>query len=199
MNSKDKIVNVAFNLFLQKGYRDVSLKEIVDEVGLTKGAFYHYFRGKEQLLKEVIDQFFVRLSDNIYDQLPKQHLKTFMTGYLKMLMKQIDQISMDSTRRGNNKSLSYYYLALDALRTLDDFDTKIHEVYMREEETWIEVIENAKESGEIISSTDTRLLAKLFISANDGLGIHIILENRLDQLSKEIMEVWLYLYKLIKV
>ena len=198
MDSKEKIVQVAFNLFLQKGYRDVSLREIVDEVGLTKGAFYHYFKGKEQLFTQVVDHYFLGLSDYIYDQLPKTHLKTFMTGYLELLTGQIGRISQEARKKGNTISISYYYLAFDALRILPDFGNKIREVYLREEEAWIEVIENAKKSGEITSSVDSQHLAKLFISANDGLGMHVILENRLDQLSKEIISVWTSLYKLIK-
>lgn len=199
MDSREKILNVAFNLFLQKGYRDVSLKEIVDQVGLTKGAFYHYFKGKEQLFTEVIDHYFLSLSDYIYEQLPKDHLKTFMNGYLKILTEQIDRISREAIKEGNTVSLSYYYLAFDALRILPGFGTKIREVYLREEGAWMEVIANAKASGEIESSVDTQHLAKLFISVNDGLGMHVILENRLEHLSKEIISVWNSLYKLIKV
>ena len=60
------------------------------------------------------------------------------------------------------------------------------------------MIENAKRSGEIVSSIDSEHLAKLFISTNDGLRKDVILENRLDQLSKEIITVWTSLYKLIK-
>jgi len=198
MDSKDKILHVAFSLFIQKGYRDVSLREIVNEVGLTKGAFYHYFKGKEQLFTEVVDHFFLGMSDTIYAQLPKTHLKTFMTKYVEKLLEQIHHISKDALKKENTISLSYYYLAFDALRILPDFDTKIHEVFHREERAWIEVIDSAKASGEIVSSIDTRHLAILFISAIDGLGMHVILENRLDQLSKEIMSVWTSLYKLIK-
>lgn len=198
MDSKDKILHVAFSLFIQKGYRDVSLREIVDEVGLTKGAFYHYFKGKEQLFTEVVDHFFLGLSDSIYEQLPKMHLKTFMGQYVEKLLEQIHHISKDSLKKGNTISLSYYYLAFDALRILPEFATKIHEVFHREERAWMEVINNAKASGEIVSSIDSRHLAILFISAIDGLGMHVILENRLDQLGKEIMSVWTSLYKLIK-
>jgi len=198
MDSKDRILHVAFSLFIQKGYRDVSLREIVEEVGLTKGAFYHYFKGKEQLFTEVVDHFFLGLSDDIYAQLPKDHLKTFMTGYVEKLMEQILHISKDALNKGDTISLSYYYLAFDALRILPDFAPKIHEVFHREESAWIEVIEQAKASGEIVSSIDSRHLAILFISAIDGLGMHVILENRLNQLSKEIMSIWASLYDLIE-
>jgi len=198
MDSKDRILHVAFSLFIQKGYRDVSLREIVEEVGLTKGAFYHYFKGKEQLFTEVVDHFFLGMNDQIYAQLPRTQLKTFMTEYVEKLLEQIHHLSKDALQKEDTLSLSYYYLAFDALRILPGFDTKIHEVFDREEETWMEVIENAKANGEIVSSIDTQHLAILFISAIDGLGMHAILENRLNQLGKEIMSVWTSLYKLIE-
>ena len=197
MDSKEKILNVAFTLFLQKGYRDVSLKEIVKEVGLTKGAFYHYFDGKEQLFTEVIDGYFISLSDHIYEQLPKVHLEMFMTGYQKVLSEQIDRLTKDAVKE-KTISLSYYYFAFDALRILPDFGVKMQEIQFREEQTWIEVIENAIASGEIISSIDSQEIARLFISSKDGLGIQVILENRLKQFSKEIFNLWVSIYKLIK-
>ena len=138
------------------------------------------------------------MSDAIYEQLPKTHLKTFMTKYVEKLLEQIHHISKDALKKEDTIPLSYYYLAFDALLILPDFDTKIHGVFHREEKAWIEVIENAKASGEIVSTIDSRHLAILFISAIDGLGMHLILENRLNQLSEEIMSVWTSLYKLIK-
>jgi AcrR family transcriptional regulator len=197
MESKEKILNVAFNLFLQKGYRDVSLKEIVSEVGLTKGAFYHYFDGKEQLFTEVIDNYFLSLSEHIYEQVPKVHLEMFLTGYQKVLNEQIDRLSRD-IERGGSISLSYYFFAFDALRILPDFGDKMQAIRLGEELTWIEVIDNAKTSGEIQSYVDSQEIAKLFISTKDGTGMQVILENRLKQLSKEITTVWSSLYKLIK-
>ncbi len=197
MGSREKILNVAFNLFLQKGYRDVSLNDIVNEVGLTKGAFYHYFDGKKQLFTEVIESYFLSLSDHIYEQLPKVHLEMFMTGYHKVLIEQIDQISKDAVK-GNTISLSNYYFTFDALRILPEFGEKMQELHLRDAFTWIEVIDNAKASGEIISSIDSQQLAKLFISSKDGLGMQVILENRLKQFSKEIITAWTSLYKFVK-
>ena len=197
VDSKEKILNVAFSLFLQKGYREVSLKEIVKEVGLTKGAFYHYFEGKEQLFAEVIDAFFMSLSEAISEPLPKVHLEMFMTGYQKVLTEQIDRLSKDAVKE-KTISLSYYYFAFDALRILPNFGEKMQESQFREELAWIEVIDNAIASGEVISSIDSREAARLFISSKDGLGMQLILENRLKQFSKEILIVWGSLYKLIK-
>ncbi len=47
--TKEFILKTAFSLFLQKNYKAVTLKEIVDKTGLSKGAFYHYYTSKEKL------------------------------------------------------------------------------------------------------------------------------------------------------
>lgn len=198
MDSKEKILHVAFNLFRQKGYKDVSLTEIVNEVGLTKGAFYHYFGGKEQLFTEIIDAYFLSLSDQIYEQLPKVHLEMFISGYQKVLTEQIDRLSKDAAKL-NSISLSNYYFAFDALRILPDFGEKMQEIHLREAQTWIEVIDNAKASGEVIASNDSKELANLFIASKDGLRIRLILENRQKSISKEIHSAWISMYNLIKV
>jgi TetR/AcrR family transcriptional regulator, lmrAB and yxaGH operons repressor len=51
MDTKSLIVDIATNLFQQKGYKGVGLNEILKECNITKGALYHHFpNGKEELL-----------------------------------------------------------------------------------------------------------------------------------------------------
>ena len=47
----------AVQLFERNGYSATSVQSIVDAAGLTKGAFYHHFDSKEDLLKRVHDEF----------------------------------------------------------------------------------------------------------------------------------------------
>lgn len=48
------IVNVARRLFSEHGYRGTGLADIEATTGLTKGAFYHHFRSKEDLALAVL-------------------------------------------------------------------------------------------------------------------------------------------------
>lgn len=46
-----KILDVAMRLFVERGYEQTSMQNIIDELGgLTKGAVYHHFSSKEEIL-----------------------------------------------------------------------------------------------------------------------------------------------------
>ena len=55
----DKILDVSQRLFLEKGYDNTTIQDIVDELdGLTKGAIYHHFKSKEEIMDALGDKMF---------------------------------------------------------------------------------------------------------------------------------------------
>ena len=54
-----RILDAAQRLFLEKGYDQTTIQDIVDQLGgLTKGAVYHHFKSKEEILDAVGDRMF---------------------------------------------------------------------------------------------------------------------------------------------
>ena len=55
----ERILEAAQRLFLEKGYEQTTIQDIVDALGgLTKGAVYHHFKSKEEILDAVGDRMF---------------------------------------------------------------------------------------------------------------------------------------------
>ena len=55
----EKILEAAQRLFLEKGYEHTTIQDIVDELGgLTKGAVYHHFKSKEDIICALSDKLF---------------------------------------------------------------------------------------------------------------------------------------------
>lgn len=52
---RQEFIEAAEALFLEKGYQDTSVSEIVKQVGVAHGLFYYYFDSKEELLDAIID------------------------------------------------------------------------------------------------------------------------------------------------
>ncbi|MBL7214952.1 MAG: TetR/AcrR family transcriptional regulator [Phycisphaerae bacterium] len=54
-DTKERILDTATNLFSTHGFAGTSIDDILRAVGITKGAFYHYFKSKDHLCEAVLD------------------------------------------------------------------------------------------------------------------------------------------------
>ena len=55
LQTKERIVRVAAELFYRKGYHAVGLNEVLATANAPKGSFYYYFQSKEELARDTID------------------------------------------------------------------------------------------------------------------------------------------------
>lgn len=55
-DTRERILTTARNLFSSHGFDGTSLNDIIGAVGITKGAFYHYFKSKEALCEIILEQ-----------------------------------------------------------------------------------------------------------------------------------------------
>ena len=47
-------MDIAYRMFISRGYENTSVDDIIAEAGIAKGTYYYYFESKEQTLEEVI-------------------------------------------------------------------------------------------------------------------------------------------------
>jgi AcrR family transcriptional regulator len=66
MSKEKEIISTAIDLFVRNGYGNVTIQEICDSVGITKGTFYYHFKSKDELLLSYFDQ----QTNNIMTVLP---------------------------------------------------------------------------------------------------------------------------------
>jgi TetR/AcrR family transcriptional regulator, transcriptional repressor for nem operon len=81
--TKLHILSIAFNLFLQKSFKEVTMQEIVEKTGMSKGAFYHYFKSKEQLFIEVVETFYIATPTTPIKPLNIESLFGFYHDYIE--------------------------------------------------------------------------------------------------------------------
>ncbi|KXY11606.1 TetR/AcrR family transcriptional regulator [Bacillus sp. FSL K6-0067] len=51
---RKEILETAERLFITKGYTKTTVNDILKEIGIAKGTFYHYFKSKEEVMDEII-------------------------------------------------------------------------------------------------------------------------------------------------
>lgn len=76
----EKILDVSQRLFLEKGYDATTIQDIVDDLGgLTKGALYHHFRSKEEIMVALSQRMFAR-----HDPFAEVQARKDLNGLQKM-------------------------------------------------------------------------------------------------------------------
>jgi AcrR family transcriptional regulator len=66
--TRDRILDVARELFTDQGYEGTSLRQIADRLGFTKAALYYHFQSKDQLLEALL-QPFSEMADELLSRL----------------------------------------------------------------------------------------------------------------------------------
>jgi AcrR family transcriptional regulator len=68
---KNRILKKAHALFSEKGYEQTSINDIIGSLGVSKGAFYHYFNSKDEVLDAIIMDYAIEviemLNKIVYD------------------------------------------------------------------------------------------------------------------------------------
>ncbi|MCX8095265.1 MAG: TetR/AcrR family transcriptional regulator [Caldisericia bacterium] len=72
MRKKDKIVEEALKLFLEKGFNETSVDEITKNALISKGSFYTYFKSKEELLEIILKELLNNVENRFYKLIEKE-------------------------------------------------------------------------------------------------------------------------------
>jgi AcrR family transcriptional regulator len=72
-DTKAEIRTVALELFTERGYDATSLREIAEQLSITKAALYYHFRSKEDIILSLVDGY-VETLDTLIDWIKGQEL-----------------------------------------------------------------------------------------------------------------------------
>ena len=192
---KNNITITALRLFLSRGYKYVSLVDVANEVGITKGGIYHYFSSKEELLNAAV-QF-------LFDHLKAKFIQLFSGEksireilYAIIVEREVDHYikemigSTEEFGRANDENFKieimqhfphlYKRIDSDHLEICDAIEKKLH---------------RALQNGEIRGDVDSKIMAIIILTFLNGQKSQGIFAND-SEIRKEMMENF---YKIICV
>ena len=106
------ILDVATRLFMEKGYEHTSIQDIIDNLGgLSKGAIYHHFKSKEDILVAVTDRMTEesnRVLESIRDRTDLTGREKLKTIFKESILRPVqNDIFTTAPNLGNNPRLLY--------------------------------------------------------------------------------------------
>ncbi|SHI51354.1 transcriptional regulator, TetR family [Clostridium amylolyticum] len=106
---KKEILDTAEGLFRIKGYEKCTIMDIIKEIGIAKGTFYHYFKSKEEVLDAVVLRYADIVRNNAEEALQIENIRPvekLMRVFMAMqITNQIDKDLLDSMHKVENALL----------------------------------------------------------------------------------------------
>jgi AcrR family transcriptional regulator len=195
--TREHIIQVAGRLFLQRNYDGVSIQDITRAAGMTKGALYHHFTGKEQLFEEVA-RTLVGSSHSDFSALPGDTLRGFYTALVEQFRAR-DAAAQEAQRPdARDQGINVYNLLWDAVRLLPGFRAAMEASNTLEHLAWTGAVQAAIERGELRGGLDADRIARIFTAVPDGVSITAMLKGAPASVHGEVLELWETLYQSLK-
>jgi TetR/AcrR family transcriptional repressor of nem operon len=196
--TKEHIILTSFKLFMQKGYKEVTMSTLVKETGLSKGAFYHYFENKEQLFNATLDNLFFSISP--FDKEMVVNPEVSFYDYMQMYIDNVEKMSkMITSYIGEEATgIGYYRLMSDVANYAPEFHKKVMKSNENELDFWRKAIRNSIKKGEIKADLDLEILANQFQWLQDGIALNTIFSGNASEMFVNLDRAFKQLYKCIK-
>ena len=156
-------------LFAKRGYHGTSVAQIADATGLTKGALYWYFKGKEDLFLTVLDCIKDDWQETVMSRVEASE------GVVEKLEQLFDATSEMVAASENPHSMHLFLVSAGAQPEMRDFEDSIKAAYSGYVQILADTLKSRQENGEIRRDVAAESAALGIIGCLEG----IVLQARL--------------------
>jgi len=175
-NTKELIIDEAFELFLNHSYEAVSINDISKAIGFTKSALYYHFKNKEALFKSVVDKYL------FIPELIADIQLISLGGCVHLSHSRAEEIIRKLFGLSFVFSpINYMSLFSDAFQYYPGYAESKGIFINNEIERTRMVLENAIKSGEIRNDINPTIIATNFFSIQMGLAGNLVRNNSIDE------------------
>lgn len=128
VDNKNRIVQAATELFIQKGAQDTSLSDIARKLEISKGTLYYYYASKADLLFDVTDAFMRNLTGSLLDWVKGLQRKMPANEVVTQVLKELFA--------AKNRGKLHLYLIYEAITENHLLKKKLGEAY----EQWLQML-----------------------------------------------------------
>ncbi|MCZ7648813.1 MAG: TetR/AcrR family transcriptional regulator [Planctomycetota bacterium] len=161
--TREQILHAAKKLFTQNGYHNTSIYDLFQKAGITKGAFYHHWRTKEDLALTILEEVKQAYMEHIYPVLEQEGRAR---EKIERTLKTIEEL---------NAKPDWCYCKLLATWSSelspeeDELGRAIHELRTRWLSFWEHLVHRAQEEGDMRKDIPPQDLSLTVVSAIFGV------------------------------
>ncbi len=159
LDARERILAAAETLFRQRGYSNVTMRDIAEEVGIRQASLYYHFPSKEQLFITVTEQVFERHRNGLQRAIAEagSDLRSQLHAASRWFMSQ-PPLNFLSLMHTDMPALSEDHIERLSLIAFQSVFDPLRQAFIA-----------AQEQGQI-RGVKANILAGLFLSAMDGMN-----------------------------
>lgn len=132
---ENRLLNTAFKLFTEKGLKETSIQEIVDNASVAKGTFYLYFRDKYEIRDILIVKKSQKLFSDALKSLRKNYISNFSDSIIYIINYVIDELTKNPLLlKFISKNLSWGVFSKTVLNLYDkstDEEETVYDLFLK--------------------------------------------------------------------
>lgn len=130
--TKQEIRDKAYQLFVEKGFKEVTMKDICERTGLSRGGLYRHYESTEQIFLEIVNAFSEQQKNDVREKIEKrvpaaEILEELLTKYEKEMGDRESSLSLAICEYYSNPAVS-------------KDDNSVKRQYEVSKSTWLELI-----------------------------------------------------------
>ena len=135
---ESRLLNTAFKLFTEKGLKETSIQEIVDNANVAKGTFYLYFKDKYEIRDILIVKKSQKLFSDALKSLRKNYISDFSDCIIFIINYVIDELTKNPLLlKFISKNLSWGVFSKTVLNLYDkssEEEDSVYDLFIKESE-----------------------------------------------------------------
>ncbi len=129
-NKENRLLDTAFNLFTEKGVKDTSIQEIVDNADVGKGTFYLYFKDKYEIRDILIAKKSHKLFNDALQALRKNYISNLADQVVFIVNYVIDELKRNQLLlKFISKNLSWGIYSKTVKKIYEETENKEEGIY----------------------------------------------------------------------
>ncbi|XRD26375.1 TetR/AcrR family transcriptional regulator [Lysinibacillus fusiformis] len=169
-----KIIEVAYVMFAEKGFEKTSLAMIAAEVGISKPAIYYYFQSKDQLITYLFDELYKVIQQDVAVDYKELSRVNFKEKLLELGYKSIEAQGKDPYF---NKIFNQYILL--AARD-ESYKKQLVELETSFLTSFVEVLQYGVRLGVLEDTLNIEAKAQMLALVYDNIGNFMLTGNQLN-------------------
>lgn len=169
----------AYKLFAEKGYKDVTMKDICEQTGLSRGGLYRHYTGTEQIFLEIV----TALMDNQENEFKEKIGRHIPAA--KILEDVLSRYEGEMIDSSHSLSLAIYEFFSNG--SISASENSISRQYQKSRDMWVELIDYGIKTKEF-QETDPEAVFDLIVFSYQGVRMYSKLMPIDEKIPKRIVD-----------